>query len=656
MPRPLVFGNGSLLIGLDERYVIRDLYYPHVGHWNHLNGHCIRMGIWADGEFAWTEDADWERTLGYKPRTLVGQSRLVHKKLGLELSIEEAVSPRESNFIRLIRIKDLLGKARDVRVFFSHDLRIAETDIGDTAFYNPYLDAVIHYKGAHYFLFGGSSASGGIASYATGIKGFGGLEGTWRDAEDGELSGNPIAQGSVDSTFGLKTPLKAKGEAEALYWIVCGHDLEHVSHHHHALERTGFPESLQDAAQYWSAWSEKTVPDFSVLGECHEAIRDFVAQSLLIMRTQTDNSGAILAANDTDIMETNRAHYSYMWPRDGAFISSVFDQVGLHQIPRRFFQFCSRVLPKDRPVLLHKYRPDGTVGATWHPWIADGKPEMPFQEDETALTLQALWKHFEVHGDLEFLNDLFGSFVVPAADFIVRYRDPQTGLPLPSYDLWEERRGIHTFTVAAVIAGLEAAARIARSLGDERQNGYQAAADEVRAALIEHLYDAERGVFFRRLIPLKAGGHEPDPTIDAAVLQVGLLDVLPADDPMVVATRNAVEAALWVTTPVGGMARYTGDYYFRVTDDVPGNPWIICTLWLAQTEIRAATSLADLEQARRLLDWAMRHAATTGVLPEQVHPFSGEPLSVSPLTWSHAEFVQTALDLRRAYARLGGLA
>ena len=29
----------------------------------------------------------------------------------------------------------------------------------------------------------------------------------------------------------------------------------------------------------------------------------------------------------------------------------------------------------------------------------------------------------------------------------------------------------------------------------------------------------------------------------------------------------------------------------------------------------------------------------SGVIPEQLHPHTGEPLSVSPLTWSHAAFV-----------------
>ena len=47
-----------------------------------------------------------------------------------------------------------------------------------------------------------------------------------------------------------------------------------------------------------------------------------------------------------------------------------------------------------------------------------------------------------------------------------RYRDARTGLPLPSYDLWEERWGVHAFTVATVYGGLKAARNFAVCFGD----------------------------------------------------------------------------------------------------------------------------------------------------------------------------------------------
>jgi GH15 family glucan-1,4-alpha-glucosidase len=95
---------------------------------------------------------------------------------------------------------------------------------------------------------------------------------------------------------------------------------------------------------------------------------------------------------------------------------------------------------------------------------------------------------------------------------------------------------------------------------------------------------------------------------------------------------------------VGGVARYQDDYYHQVRHDVatvPGNPWFICTLWLAEWYIACARTLDDLERPLQLLNWVADHALASGVLAEQLHPETGMPLSVSPLTWSHAAFVQT---------------
>jgi len=67
---------------------------------------------------------------------------------------------------------------------------------------------VVHYKGARYFLAGGLALEGeGLSQFAVGQKGYEGWEGTFKDAEDGLLSGNPIAQGSVDSVIGLSLRL-----------------------------------------------------------------------------------------------------------------------------------------------------------------------------------------------------------------------------------------------------------------------------------------------------------------------------------------------------------------------------------------------------------------------------------------------------------------
>ena len=136
--------------------------------------------------------------------------------------------------------------------------------------------------------------------------------------------------------------------------------------------------------------------------------------------------------------------------------------------------------------------------------------------------------------------------------------------------------------------------------------------------------------------------YEVDEVIDAAFYAIYKFHLFEADDPRVVATMKAVEEKLWVKTRVGGVARYENDYYHRISNDiaaVPGNPWFICTLWLADYFITRATTAAELKIALPIFEWTASHALESGVLAEQVNPYTNEPLSVSPLTWSHATVV-----------------
>jgi GH15 family glucan-1,4-alpha-glucosidase len=129
----------------------------------------------------------------------------------------------------------------------------------------------------------------------------------------------------------------------------------------------------------------------------------------------------------------------------------------------------------------------------------------------------------------------------------------------------------------------------------------------------------------------------------------------PSTDSRIVATMAAIEARLWVKTPVGGLARYEGDPYRQVSRDrvqVPGNPWFVTTLWLAEWYATVAHTPAELQRASDLLTWVTRHALPSGVLAEQIHPYTGAPLSVSPLTWSHAGFVAAVHSYLQAYERL----
>ena len=62
---------------------------------------------------------------------------------------------------------------------------------------------------------------------------------------------------------------------------------------------------------------------------------------------------------------------------------------------------------------------------------------------------------------------------------------------------------------------------------------------------------------------------------------------------------------------------------------------------LPNGHVARAKNLDDLRPARDLLGWVQKRVLESGVLAEQIHPYTGAPMSVAPLTWSHATVVMT---------------
>jgi GH15 family glucan-1,4-alpha-glucosidase len=302
MPRDIPVGNGTLLVTFDQGYRIRDLYFPNVGKENHTQGSPFRFGLMADGRLAWSDDG-WDLKLRYLPETLVTDVRGAHGGLELEFESHDCVDFHENLFLRKLTVRNRAPRARTVEVFFHQDFYISETDVGDTALFDPQLQALIHYKGPRFFLINvAGEGFAGVTRYATGLKGQG-RDGTWRDAEDGSLQGHPIAQGAVDSTLGVPLALEAAGESTFFYWIAAGRTHREVRLLDQLVRERTPAKLMERTASYWRLWVNSEDMDF---GDLPEEIVACFKRSLLVMRTQIDNNGAIIAANDTDVLLQNR--------------------------------------------------------------------------------------------------------------------------------------------------------------------------------------------------------------------------------------------------------------------------------------------------------------------------------------------------------------
>jgi GH15 family glucan-1,4-alpha-glucosidase len=653
MPRDIPVSNGNLLVNFDLDYRIRDIYFPWIGQENHTRGQEFRLGIWVDGCFSWM-GPEWEKDLRYRDDSLVTEAFLKNGTLGLALRCQDAVDFQLNVYVKQIEVIDLAGSRRDVRLFFSHDFHLYGHEIGDTAYFDPRTESIIHYKLNRYFLANCCTAESKVADYfSCGVKDAPGKQPSWKDAEDGELIGSAIAWGFAESTVGVRLSLPPGGKQTAFHWLAAGTHYEEVADlNRRVVEQT--PAALIGrTSNYWQAWVRKEARSF---GDLPPAVTDIFNRSLLVLRSQIDNRGAIIAANDSDIVRFGGDTYSYMWGRDGAFVAAALEKAGYAELCRQFFDFCGRALAEDGYLFQH-YNPDGSLASSWHAWVVDGKEVLPIQEDSTALLLWALWIHYECSKDIEFIRPLYEKCILKCADFLVAYRDAETLLPTPSYDLWEERYGVHAYTVAAVISGLRGAANFARVFQDSsRAEAYNSVADDMADGIVKHLYHAGHRRYARSGYR-KANGYELDGVVDVSLLGLATFGVLPPMDARVVETVEAIRRQLLSSTPIGGVARYHNDQYQRENDvpqDVPGNPWFIATLWLGEYEIARAENLQQLHEALPYLEWCAKNALPSGVLAEQVHPIKGYPLSVSPLTWSHAAFVWVVLLYVEKFHALGG--
>ena len=649
MPRDIPVGNGKFLICFDQHYNIRDLYFPHVGQENHVQGEFCRLGIWVDNRFSWV-GADWKVDLGYEEDTLVTRVNLYNKDLGILLMCRDVVDFHENIYVREIVAENILPQDREVRIFLSQNLDISGNSVGDTAAFDPESGGLVHYKGSRYFLFGGKTEdTSGLDQFAVGQKNINGKEGTYIDAEDGLLSGNTIAQGSVDSVLGLHLSIKGMSSQKAFYWIAAGENWHDVRRLDSRIKHKGPETLIKRTADYWHLWVHKEALSLDMLPP---AVAKLYRRSLLVLNTQIDSQGGILAANDSDVVMFNRDTYSYIWPRDGALVANCLDVAGYPEISRRFYEFALQTI-NNEGYFLHKYNPDGTLASSWHPWQEKGQHQLPIQEDETALVIWALWNHFVIYRDIEFIKPLYRPLIKNAAEFMCRYRDRETGLPDASYDLWEERRGMLSFTTGTVFGGLTAASLFCTVFGEETlADHFQQVASEIRDAASQYLWRPELNRFCRMVSRDARGNLVYDNTCDASLWGLFAFGLYDAEDERIIATMKELRQKLWLKTEVGGLARYEGDYYHRVDEGFPGNPWFICTLWLADHLTNLAANENDLQEPLRILEWVSEHALPSGVLAEQVHPVTGKPLSVSPLTWSHATLVASTRRIMRKLSHI----
>ena len=637
MGRPVVLSNGQLFVGLDEKGLVHDFYYPYVGLENltHARSSQHKIGIWVDGQFSWTNKGDWEVIVDFEESALISHVQMSSAALQINLHLQDFIDQDDNSFIRHITITNLADHERDVRLFMHQVFEISRNGRADTALYVPDEHYVLDYKGRYSLLISGSFDDGvAFDQYAVGNYQIEGKAGTFKDAEDGDLSGNAVEHGGVDSVIRFQRRIAAGQKATVNYWIVAAGSQNDAENVHKKYKQLDMHQKLEDNRAYWKDW----LNEGGAVQTSQRHVRS-LHHSLLIVKAHCDDRGSVLASGDSSIFNYGRDYYCYCWPRDAAYALWPLIRLGHYTEAKRFFSFARDTMHPDG-YLMHKYQPDRAIGSTWHPLVHGRRSELAIQEDETACVIFMLNEYYQSSQDKNVIDDMYEPFIVPAADFLCKFIDKETGLPHASYDLWEEKFLTTTYTVSTVIAGLLAAAKLAQLMGNEENAlRWKHTAEDIRSNL-DKLYHAD-GYFVKGFLLEESGELTYDNTLDISSLYGPYMYAgLSLSDERLVSTAKHAEARILNTSPSGGVIRYENDNYF-LRKSYAGNPWIVSTLWLAQ--YYASTKQDD--KAQQLLDWALTRETHSGALSEQFDPETNAPLSVLPLVWSHAELINTILDL-----------
>ncbi|WP_306795300.1 glycoside hydrolase family 15 protein [Cohnella sp. GbtcB17] len=636
-----VAGNGRMLASLGRTGRLYRLWWPHVDFPQHVDE--IRTGLKLDHSSSGTVwfDADedgWQHRIEYVPHTNIVQVRAEHPSFPLAVEQSDYAVPDQDFMVRSYKIDNRSAEPLSFTFVWYASFRIAESALYNTTLFDETNDAMVHYRHRYFFAVGSDRECVGFQC------------GSSREqAEHAWLNGNDIDM-QPDGALVWRIEDLQPGESFTLpVYIAAGHNRpEALGALAHAKSRS-VSEWFERTTDYWHQYLRDAN---RASAGVDPAIADAYERSLLTFRLMADErTGSLLAAPEPDEQFSRCGGYAYCWGRDAAFITTALNKSGLSGVSEKFYEWALSAQEPDGSWQQRHYH-DGSLAPSWG-----------LQIDEGASVIWGMWQLYEQTRDAAFAERMWPA-VAKGAAFLAGYIDEETGLPLPSMDLWEERKAEHTYSAAAVCGGLRAAASFAELMEDAELAGrWREIADRIAASIESLCWNESAGSFYRGL-KLKvdggvfahavaqgsegsagrtAKGYEHyelrhDPIVDISLLGVSVpFGVLPAEHPYMQRTADTIARLLHVEG-VGGIKRYENDGY------IGGNPWILTTLWLAQYRVQNG----QLAEAGELLRWACEHRTETGLLPEQIDRVTGEPAWIVPLTWSHAMFVLTVSMLAEA--------
>lgn len=633
--RELILGNTNLVLSYDMKMNIRDLYFPRIGDENHLESNKNRIGFWVSGKFSWIDD-EWTKTISYRKDALVSDVKAESDYLGIKVSESACIHYRRNVYLRVMEITNTSKESvKDVRVFFHHMLKLYGETKNSTAIFDPITNSIIHYKKRRYFLFSGASPdTDTMHEYNIDTMDIG-SEGNYKDAEDGKLEMNKIGQGRVNSMLSLKGEIPPGESKKFYYWFCAGKNFEEVRELNNYIIGNGVESLIEETATYWENWTNKRKLNF---GNIDESYIDLYKRSLIAMKSHVNENGSVITSINYEHLQFYRDNYNYCWPRDAAVSAMAFDEAGYTEIGRNIFRYLNKTI-SESGYFWGKYYAGGSLASIWQPWIGKDGIQLPIQEDQTAFVLIALHRHYKISMDIEFIEEVFENLVKKSINFLTDFIDEKSGLPMESYDFWEMKKGVHLLTAGAVYEAMICSCEFLKIFGENKLlERTEAVAVKLLGAIKNNFVNQDEKCVYASIKKNEKGEYIPIAKYDGSLVFSVLFNNFTEDMPEIIGALAENINKLWIKTDIGGMARFENDSYHQLTRDIkniPGNPWVILSLLTAGYYLK----IDDVKKAEEIITMVTSNAIKTGLLAEQMHPYTGEGVSVTPYILSHAGYI-----------------
>ena len=475
MAETISLGNGELYVGLSEFGLVNTIQFPYIGHENHLSSLCHKIGVWVDGQISWLDDSSWTHRSRYPSGSLISHTVVANETLGVILEFEDTVESSANILIRNAHVINIREQQRNIRLFFHQAFMIGGYSGQDTAQYIPDQDALVHYRDRRAFAIGGTTDIGQPADqHAIGLFGDG-LDGTWRDADDGNLSMASVGCGQTDSTIGFSLTIGGLSSRRVHYWLAAGTSVRSVLGITRSLQKQGIYKRLSGSIDYWH---KQLSPVFKISEQCQPTYRKPMVDAVLRLYSHIDRRGAI-------IHSASNPRYSFCDPEVGALAIWPLIRLGYKHEATNYFLFMRQSM-NEGGYLETAYRADGSLAPSKLPY--DGK-YAPLRGSQTAMNLFVFSQMHTLNKRLKLLDDFYDTLVVPMANFLSEYVDDD-GLPLPSYLSGSDVKESTVYTASTTYAALVAAADLAdgQKLRDDAIR-WRTAANTIRESAPSYLND-----------------------------------------------------------------------------------------------------------------------------------------------------------------------